>query len=99
MLNHETSVPLTRVTVELPDSMISSSCTANITLSKLGKESLEPNVEVTGRDPVFGSSPFSVQAGGCRARGRGVTLPGDRLLQADNVTSDTGEITTEHVVS
>ena len=80
------------MTVELPASLISSPCTANISLARLGVESLEGDVEVTGRDPVFGSAPFGVQAGGCGARGRRVYLPSDRLLQADNVTSDTGEI-------
>ena len=93
LLEQETSVPLTRITVELPQSMVSSACTANISLSRLGKESLRTDVEITGRDPVFGSSPYHVGSGGCGTRGRRVTLPSDRLLQADNVTSDTGEIT------
>ena len=44
------------------------------------------------RDPVFGSSPYSVQHGGCGERGARVTLPADSLVQADTVAEDTGEI-------
>ena len=42
------------------------------------------DVILTGRDPVFGSFPFSVQHGGCETRGRHVILPVDNLLQSDS---------------
>ena len=98
MLEHETSSPLSRVTVELPQSMVSSACTANISLARLGVETLQTDVVITERDPVFGMAAFGVQAEGCGARGRRVYLPSDRLLQADNLTSDTGEIPTYYVM-
>ena len=41
---------------------------------------------------MFGSSPYSVQHGGCGERGARVTLPADSLVQADTVAEDTGEI-------
>ena len=40
---------------------------------------------------MFGSSPYSVQHGGCGERGARVTLPADSLVQADTVAEDTGE--------
>ena len=98
MLEHETSSPLSRVTVELPESLVSSPCTANITMARLGAETLQSDVVVTERDPVFGTAAFGVQAGGCGVRGRRVYLPSDRLLQADSLTSDTGEIPTYYVM-
>ena len=90
------------MTVELPASLISSPCTANISLARLDVETLQTDVVITERDPVFGTAAFGVQAEGCGARGRRVYLPSDGLLQADNVTSDTGEIPTNilcHVVT
>ena len=98
MLEHETSSPLSRVTVELPQSMVSSACTANISLARLGVETLQTDIVITERDPVFGTAAFGVQAEGCGARGRRVYLPSDRLLQADNLTSDTGEIPRYYVM-
>ena len=54
------------------------------------------DILLTDRDPVFGSSPFSVQHGGCGERGRHVILPLDSLVQGEDVTDDTSEFNAEY---
>ena len=97
LLEHETGSSLSRVTIQLPASMMSSPCMTNITMTKVNHVTSDTtDVTITGRDPVFGSTPFTIQHGGCGTRGRRVTLPSDSLVQADNVTSDMGKINCWH---
>ena len=95
LLEHETAVPVTRVTVQLPASLASApGCLpSSASLSPVWAPASDNRalVSLSPRDPVFGSSAFSVQEAGCGARGLRVTLPGDSLVQADNVTQETGQ--------
>ena len=95
LLEHETSIPVTRVTVQLPASLASvpGCLPAPASLAPVWAPASVTRalVSLGPRDPVFGASAFSVQEAGCGARGRRVTLPGDSLVQADNVTQETGQ--------
>ena len=103
LLEHETSVPVSRVSVQLPASLASApGCLpASASLSPVWAPASDTRAEVSlgPRDPVFGSSAFSVQEAGCGLQGRRVTLPGDSLVQADNVTQQTGENQEQHYIS
>lgn len=93
LLEHETAVPVSRVTVQLPASLAPGCLPAPASLAPVWAPASVTRalVSLGPRDPVFGSSAFSVQEAGCGARGRRVTLPGDSLVQADNVTQETGQ--------
>jgi len=87
LLQEYTSSPIRTINIVLPSTLVHSSCTANITLEQVQYESVD--ILLNDRDPVFGSTPFSVQHGGCGERGRHVILPLDSLVQGENVTDDT----------
>ena len=77
-----------KITVVLPASFTQTSCIGNISFSQV--HLLRPDVLVSGRDPVFGSSPFSIQHSGCGQRGRNIVLPVDSLVQAQTVQLSEG---------
>eukprot|EP00090_Calanus_glacialis_P035817 TRINITY_DN6109_c0_g1_i2.p1 TRINITY_DN6109_c0_g1~~TRINITY_DN6109_c0_g1_i2.p1 ORF type:complete len:1093 (+),score=204.46 TRINITY_DN6109_c0_g1_i2:1-3279(+) len=97
LLQQHTSSPINTISIILPPTLVKTACTANITLNKLQKEPVD--ILLTDRDPVFGSSPFSVQHGGCGERGRHVILPLDSLVQGENVTDDTIQQLSSSLVS
>jgi hypothetical protein len=94
LLEHYTSSPINTISIILPPTLVHTACTANITLNKFHHEPVD--ILLTERDPAFGSSPFSVQHGGCGERGRHVILPLDSLVQGENVTDDTSEFNDEN---
>ena len=94
LLSHSTSRPITSISIILPPTLVKTACTANITLHTFHHEPVD--ILLTDRDPVFGSSPFSVQHGGCGERGRHVILPLDSLVQGETVTDDTSEFNAEN---
>ena len=91
MLEHETGSPLSLITFQLPRAMLTPSCRTNITVTRLTGPTSRSDVVITGRDPVFGSAPFSVQHQGCGMSGLRVVLPSNSLVQAHNVSAEMGK--------
>ena len=91
LLQEETSASISTIIIRLPPSILHSPCSTNLTLYQV--ISTPVDILLTGRDPVFGSLPFSVQHGGCGERGRHVILPVDTLVQNDTITNDTSKYT------
>ena len=92
-LEYETGSGLGLITFHLPPSMLTPSCSSNLTVSRLTSSSSGvEDVVVSARDPVFGDNIFSVQHQGCGERGLRVVLPSSSLIQSDNVTDDMGEL-------
>ena len=79
--------PIRKVIVLLPKTFKSTAI-----FNKTKVQLLREDILLSERDPVFQSSPFSIQFAGCGRRGRCINLPVDGLLTSKEVSEAEGKV-------